>query len=234
MLGNKLKQGSIRSSERRYGAGMATNLSSKAQAELGSLLVNTPELVNLLAMLPKENLNDYPLLQKELSSKHPNTKKYNKALKDKLFTKEEFRDRVFARLDMFAYEMAVAMNTDYLIERVSLIVGDDISKIDELDINEIGTDVLQRVLTDLSSAVCKEIQPKADHPFLAERGRIDHKFWRHADKAYAAYVEGYNTQAALDAWCQLNLHTRCPQSFIRWLKAYGNPAEVAEWMSYVS
>ncbi|MCL1145405.1 hypothetical protein AB4298_18390 [Shewanella sp. 10N.261.52.F9] len=213
---------------------MATTLSSKAQAELGSLMVNTPELIHLLSLLPKENLSEYPLLQKELTSKHPNSKSYNKALKDKVFTKEEFRDRIFARLDVFAYEMAINLNTDYLIERVSLIVGNDIARIDELEINEIGADVLQRILTDLSTDVCKQIQPKGDHPFLAERGRIDHNFWRHADKAYNAYIDGYNTQASLDAWCQLNLHTRCPQSFIRWLKAYGNPAEIAEWMSYVS
>lgn len=213
---------------------MEVKLSQKAQAELGTLMVNTPDLIHLLSLLPKENLSEYPLLQKELTSKHPNSRSYNKALKDKVFTKEEFRDRIFARLDVFAYEMAVNLNTDYLIERVSLIVGDDIARIDELEINEIGADVLQRILTDLSTDVCKQIQPKGDHPFLAERGRIDHSFWRHADKAYNAYMDGYNTQASLDAWCQLNLHTRCPQSFIRWLKAYGNPAEVAEWMSYVS
>ncbi|GIU13172.1 hypothetical protein [Shewanella sp. MBTL60-007] len=213
---------------------MEVKLSQKAQAELGTLMVNTPDLIHLLSLLPKENLSEYPLLQKELTSKHPNSRSYNKALKDKVFTKEEFRDRIFARLDVFAYEMAINLNTDYLIERVSLLVGDDIARIDELEINEIGADVLQRILTDLSTDVCKQIQPKGDHPFLAERGRIDHSFWRHANKAYSAYMDGYNTQASLDAWCQLNLHTRCPQSFIRWLKAYGNPAEVAEWVSYVS
>ncbi|MCG9729130.1 hypothetical protein L1D44_04635 [Shewanella sp. Isolate13] len=213
---------------------MEVKLSQKAQAELGTLMVNTPDLIHLLSLLPKENLSEYPLLQKELTSKHPNSRSYNKALKNKVFTKEEFRDRIFARLDVFAYEMAINLNTDYLIERVSLLVGDDIARIDELEINEIGADVLQRILTDLSTDVCKQIQPKGDHPFLAERGRIDHSFWRHANKAYSAYMDGYNTQASLDAWCQLNLHTRCPQSFIRWLKAYGNPAEVAEWVSYVS
>lgn len=213
---------------------MAVKLSLKAQAELGSLMVNTPDLIHLLSLLPKENLSEYPLLQKELTSKHPNSRSYNKAIKDKVFTKEEFRDRIFARLDVFAYEMAVSLNTDYLIERVSLIVGDDIGRIDELEINEIGADVLQRILTDLSTEVCKQIRPKGDHPFLAERGRIDHKFWRHADKAYDAYIDGYNTQASLDAWCQLNLHTRCPQSFIRWLKAYGDPKEIAEWTRYVA
>ncbi|ABZ75837.1 hypothetical protein Shal_1268 [Shewanella halifaxensis HAW-EB4] len=213
---------------------MEVKLSQKAQAELGTLMVNTPDLIHLLSLLPKENLSEYPLLQKELTSKHPNSRSYNKALKNKTFTKEEFRDRIFARLDVFAYEMAVNLNTDYLVERVSLIVGADIARIDELEINEIGADVLQRILTDLSTDVCKQIQPKGDHPFLAERGRIDHGFWRHADKAYNAYIDGYNTQASLDAWCQLNLHTRCPQSFIRWLKTYGNPKEIAEWMSYVA
>ncbi|GIU36326.1 hypothetical protein L2719_14960 [Shewanella schlegeliana] len=213
---------------------MEVKLSQKAQAELGTLMVNTPDLIHLLSLLPKENLSEYPLLQKELTSKHPNSRSYNKAIKDKAFTKEEFRDRIFARLDVFAYEMAINLNTDYLIERVSLIVGDDINRIDELEINEIGADVLQRILTDLSTDVCKQIQPKGDHPFLAERGRIDHGFWRHADKTYSAYIDGYNTQASLDAWCQLNLHTRCPQSFIRWLKTYGNPKEIAEWMSYVA
>ena len=213
---------------------MTTALSAKAKAELGSLMVNTSELVDLLSLLPREHLSDYPLLQKEIFSKHPNVKGYNKALKDKLFTKEEFRDRIFARLDIFAYEMAVSMNTDYLIERVMLLVGSEINQIDELQINEIGADVLQRILLELSTQVRKQVQPKGDHPFLAERGRIDHSFWRHADKAYDAFKEGYTTQAALDAWCQLNLHTRCPQSFIRWLKTHEDPREINEWIDYVS
>ncbi|WP_076410687.1 hypothetical protein [Shewanella sp. UCD-KL12] len=213
---------------------MTTALSSKAKAELGSLLVNTEELVDLLSMLPKDLLAEYPLLQKELISKHPHTRSYNKALKEKRFTKEEFRDRIFARLDIFAYEMAITINSDYLIERVMLTVGDDINKIDELEMNEIGADVLQRILLDLSTQVRKQTQPKGDHPFLAERGRIDHTFWRHAEKAFDAYNEGYTTQAALDAWCQLNLNTRCPQSFIRWLKANSDPRELNEWNEYVA
>ncbi|AQS39005.1 hypothetical protein Sps_03890 [Shewanella psychrophila] len=212
---------------------MTTTLSEKAKAELGSLMVNTTELVDLLSLLPKEHLNEYPLLQKEIFSKHPKVKGYNKALKEKRFTKEEYRDRIFARLDIFAYEMAVAMNTDYLIDRVMLIVGSEIDRIDDLEINEIGADVLQRILLELSTQVRKQVQPKADHPFLAERGRIDHTFWRHADKAFDAFEEGYTTQAALDAWCQLNLHTRCPQSFIRWLKTHEDPREINEWNEYV-
>ncbi|WP_394392152.1 hypothetical protein [Shewanella woodyi] len=213
---------------------MTTKLSPKAKAELGSLMVNTSELVDLLSLLPKEQLNEYPLLQKELISKHPKVRDYNKAIKEQRFSKEEYRDRIFAKLDLFAYELAISINTDYLVERVNLIVGGDIALIDELGIEEIGADVLQRVLSDLSQHVRKHVQPKGDHPFLAERGRIDHIFWRHAEKAYDAYVEGYNTQAALDAWCQLNLHTRCPQSFIRWMKAYGDPRELNEWNCYTS
>ncbi|RTR34485.1 hypothetical protein [Shewanella atlantica] len=213
---------------------MTTKLSPKAKAELGSLMVNTSELVNLLSLLPKEQLSEYPLLQKELISKHPGVRDYNKAIKDKQFSKEEYRDRIFAKLDLFAYEMAISLNSDYLIERVNLLVGGDIDKIDELEMNEIGADVLQRILNDLSNHVRKQVQPKGDHPFLAERGRIDHKFWRHSDKAFDAYLEGYNTQAALDAWCQLNLNTRCPQSFIRWMKAYGDPRELSEWCSYIA
>ncbi|MBE7215838.1 hypothetical protein MK852_15570 [Shewanella benthica] len=212
---------------------MTTTLSEKAKAELGSLMVNTTELIDLLSLLPKEHLSEYPLLQKEIVSKHPKVKGYNKALKEKRFTKEEYRDRIFARLDIFAYEMALAMNTDYLIERVMLIVGSEIDRIDDLEINEIGADVLQRILLELSTQVRKQVQPKADHPFLAERGRIDHTFWRHADRAFDAFEEGYTTQAALDAWCQLNLHTRCPQSFIRWLKTHEDPREINEWNEYV-
>lgn len=184
---------------------MARNLSSIAQAELGQLMVNSESLTALLALLPKEYLADYPTLQKELVSKHPNIKNYKKALKEKQFTKEEYRNRVFARLDVFAYDIACTINSDYLIERINLLVGGEIDKIDELTITEIGADVLQRILSDLSNHVGKQMEPKGEHPFLAERGRIDHIFWRHADKAYAAYQEGYNTQAALDAWCQLNL-----------------------------
>lgn len=211
---------------------MTTKLSANAKTELGNLMVNTSELVELLALLPKEHLHNYPVLQKELISKHPNIRAYKKALKDKSFTKEEYRDRIFARLDMFAYEMGCNLNTDYLLERIALLTGDDIAKIDELALHEIGSDVLQRILTDLSNQVCKQIEPKGDHPFMAERGRIDHIFWRHADKAFDAYQEGYNTQAALDAWCQLNLKTRCPQSFIRWMKTFGDPRELNEWHQY--
>ncbi|NKF51953.1 hypothetical protein G3R49_15415 [Shewanella sp. WXL01] len=212
---------------------MTTKLSANAKAELGTLLVNSSELVDLLSLLPKEHLKDYPLLQKELVSKHPHVKDFNKAIKDKQFTKEEYLDRILARLDGFAYDMAVSSNLDYLIERVKLLVGADIDKIDEMTLNEIGADILQRVLIDLSTQVRKHVQPKADHPFMAERGRIDHVFWRHADKAYNAYKEGYTTQAALDAWCQLNLNTRCPQSFIRWMKAYGDPTEISDWQEYI-
>lgn len=211
---------------------MAHILSTEAQAELGQLMVNSDCLTELLALIPKEHLESYPALQKELISKHPNVKSYKKALRDKTFSKEEYRDRIFARLDLFAYDIACGMNTDYLIERINLLVGDKIEHIDELTINEIGTDVLQRILSDMSNNVCKQIEPKGEHPFLAERGRIDHIFWRHADKAYAAFQEGYNTQAALDAWCQLNLKTRCPQSFIRWLKVHGNPSDIPQWCRY--
>ncbi|BAJ01931.1 hypothetical protein [Shewanella violacea] len=210
------------------------SLSAKAKIELGSLLVNQDELAGLLALLPKEHLSNYPLLQKELFIKNPNTKNYNKALKDGNFSKNEYRDRIFARLDIFAYEIACSMNTDHLVERVILMAGDDMSIIDELQIEDIGAEVIQRVLMDLSANVRKQVQPKGDHPFLAERGRIDHKFWRHADKAHAAFVEGYSTQAALDAWCQLNLNTRCPQSFIRWTKSHEDPRSVMEWVEYAA
>ncbi|USD37727.1 hypothetical protein [Ferrimonas sp. SCSIO 43195] len=211
---------------------MTHTLSANAKSELGKLLVDTPELIDLLALLPKEQLQSYPTLQKELISKHPNVRLYKRALKEGYFSKEEFRDRVFARLDMFAYELATTMNTDYLMERISLLVGDEIDRIDELSLQEMGTDVIHRILGDLSQQVFKHTEPKGDHPFLAERGRIDHGFWRHADRAFDAFLDGYTTQAALDAWCQLNLHTRCPQSFIRWLKVHGDPRELAEWREY--
>lgn len=211
---------------------MTMKLSQNAKLELGTLMVNTDELTDLLTLLPKERLAQYPQLQKELFSKHPKVKAYNKAIKDKRFSKEEYLDRIFARLDIFAYELAIEMNNDFLIDRVRLIVGDDIDQIDELSIPDIGADVIGRILSGMANQVNKQFSPKTEHPFLAERGRIDHSFWRHADKAYLAFEEGYVTQAALDAWCQLNLNTRCPQSFIRWLKTHGDPRELNSWLQY--
>ncbi|ACJ31501.1 hypothetical protein swp_4880 [Shewanella piezotolerans WP3] len=212
---------------------MKSTLSTKANAELGTLIINTADLMQLLSLLPKNYLADYPILQKELTSKHPNTRRFNQALKNQRFSKEEYRDRILARLDSLAYDVVISTNIDYLIERIYLLVGDDINRIDELTMSDIGVDILQQVLNALSHGFRKSTLPKGEHPFLAERGRIDHKFWRHADKGFDAFCNGYTTQAALDAWCQLNLHTRCPQSFLRWVKVYGDPRELCDWVNYV-
>ncbi|WP_096086208.1 hypothetical protein [Agaribacterium haliotis] len=183
-------------------------LSTDAEHELGKLLVNQDKLLSALSHLP------------------------GAALKNGDFTREEYQDRILARLDIFAYELAKSLKLDFLVERVSQVAGDDLEAIDELSIADIGIETLQRLLSAICSELPRHTAPKGAHPFLAERGRIDHKFWRKADAAYDAYQEGYCKQAALDAWCQLNLGTRCPQSFIRWLKTWGDPRELIEWVNY--
>lgn len=212
---------------------MSRALSENAKSELGNLIINSDDLVNLLAQLPKEALHNYPLLQKELVSKHPNVKKYKKALKSGKFTKEEYRDRILSRIDVFSYNQACELNLSYLTDKVNMLVGDDIDQIDELEIPDIGVEIIWRILRDVCTHLFKKAQPKNEHPFLADRGRIDHKFWKHAEKAYQAYNDGYHTHASLDAWCQLNLQTRCPQSFIRWIKLHGDPRDVELWQQYL-
>ncbi|WP_204378447.1 hypothetical protein [Agaribacterium haliotis] len=207
-------------------------LSKDAQQELGSLLVNQSDLLVVLSFLPGGALDEYPSLQKELHLSHPKIKAYRSALKNGDFTQDEYVDRILARLDIFAYEIAKSLKLDFLVERVAQLVGDELEAIDELSIADIGIESLQRILSGISSELPKRVAPKGDHPFLAERGRIDHRFWRKADAAYDAYNDGYSKQAALDAWCQLNLGTRCPQSFIRWLKVWGDPRELIEWVDY--
>lgn len=60
---------------------------------------------------------------------------------------------------------------DFLVERVATLVGHDIEKIKSLTIEEIGADLLSKLINLYGTAIYSTQQTKPSYPFLATKGR---------------------------------------------------------------
>lgn len=208
------------------------SLTGKAKSELGELIVEQDDLLKLLASADPNLLKDYPHLKASLANS-PQLKQYNAALRNGKFTRTEFMYQIFSMLDVQGYAILQQMNNlDFLEQKVISLVADDIEAISSLTIEQIGKETISQVLMLMSHFVYQMNKEKVQHPFLATKGRVDFSFWRHADQAYDAYSEGYNSHYKLDTWCRSNIDTRCPQSFPRWIREFGDPRLVQAWVDW--
>ncbi|MGR5286002.1 hypothetical protein ACP3V5_11825 [Vibrio maritimus] len=199
--------------------------------ELGKLLVNQEALLDVLAK-SHSSLNDYPELQDYLARKNPNVVNYNRALREGQFTKQEFLDEIGERLNWLAYELQPHIDMDFLTERVASLVGGDIEKIKALTIEEIGADLLSKLVNLYGGALYSIQQSKPSYPFLATKGQVDHAFWKQSHLAYDAWSDGYQSHYKLTNYCQDKFDCKAPQSSVRFFRQFGDPRDIPEWREY--
>lgn len=203
-------------------------MNNEAENQLGKLLINQEKLIDVLAQNPSA-LDEYPDLQTHVTKKHPNIIAYNKMTKEQ---QSDFYEAFDERLGWLAYELAQDMRLDFLVQRAALLCGDDIQKVSSLTVQDIGYETLLRYLNILSGAIQSHLEPKPSYPFLAEKGRLDHSFWKHADKAFDAFNDGYASHYKLSLWCETNIGTRAPQSSVKFFKTFGDVRDIPEWREY--
>ncbi|MPY26554.1 hypothetical protein FM037_11715 [Shewanella psychropiezotolerans] len=203
-------------------------MNNEAQIQLGKLLINQEKLLDLLAQNPSA-LDEYPDLQSHVIKKHPNIIAYNKMSKEQ---QSDFYEAFDERLAWLAFELAQDLKIDFLTQRAALLCGGNIQKVSSLTISEIGYEPLAKYLNMLSGAVQGHLEPKPSYPFLAEKGRLDHQFWKNADKAFDAFMDGYGSHYKLSLWCETNIGTRAPQSAPKFFKTFSDPRNIPEWIEY--
>ncbi|USD62800.1 hypothetical protein J4N45_25935 [Vibrio sp. SCSIO 43140] len=206
-------------------------MNESVKNELGRLLVNQEALLEVLSK-SHSSLTDYPELQDYLARKNPNVTKYNRALREGQFTRQEFLDEIGERLNWLAYELQPQIDMDFLVERVATLVGHDIEKIKSLTIEEIGADLLSKLINLYGTAIYSTQQTKPSYPFLATKGQVDHEFWKQSHIAYDAWVEGYQSHYKLTNYCQDKLDCKAPQSSVRFFRQFGDPRDIPEWREY--
>ncbi|ELR63587.1 hypothetical protein C942_03604 [Photobacterium marinum] len=206
-------------------------MNEKARTDLGLLLTDQEKLLDVLSH-NVQCLEQFPDLQTYLLREKPESKAFNKALKEDKFTKDEVLDLIFERLDWIGWEIRLELNCDFLLNRVASIVGDDISKIDKLGIKDFGANNLYKLLNMVSDAVLTHEEIKPSFPFLSEKGHANPLFWKKADIAYSAWVSGYSSHWKLNQYFKDKFDVAVPQSAIRFFKQYGNPIDWLEWREY--
>jgi len=207
-------------------------MDSKAKTDLGRLMVDQDKLLEVFSRNISA-LDQYPDLQKHLSEKTDNVKAFRKAIRDGRFDTEQVLDEVGDRLNIIAYELRPSIDMGFLLDRVAMLVGDDIDKISGLQIEDFGADNLSKVLHALGHAVHLSQRPAPNYPWRAERGRGDKGFYAKLDEVYQAWLNGYRSHFKLNVWCQDNLDMKCPQSVPRFFKNHGSPAEIQDWVEWV-
>ncbi|USD66914.1 hypothetical protein [Vibrio sp. SCSIO 43136] len=207
-------------------------MDSKAKSDLGKLLVDQDKLLEVFSK-NINSLDEYPDLQRYLSEKTDNVKAFKKAIKTGTFTRDEMLDEIGERLNMIAYELRPKIEMNFLLERVAMLVGDDIDKVKTLQIEDFGTDTLSKLLHAIGNAAYQSQQTIKSYPWRAERGRGDKQFYAKLDEVYKAWQEGYSSHYKLNTWCQTNLDMKCPQSVPRFFKSNGNPSEIQDWVDWV-
>ncbi len=205
------------------------SLTDKAKTELGALIIEQDDLLKLLASADPKLLKHYPNLKASLANS-PQLKRHNTAIRNGKFTRSEFMYQVFSMLDVHGYALLQQMsNLEFLEHKIISLVGDDIDAIAALTLEQVGEETISKVLMLMSHFVYEINKEKPKHPFLASKGRVDIGFWRNADQVFDAFEQGYQSHYKLDLWCRNNIGTRCPQSFPRWLKEFGDPKLIKEW-----
>ncbi|MDG3086416.1 hypothetical protein P7F88_09960 [Vibrio hannami] len=198
-------------------------------AEFGQLIASQEKLLTILAN-NQSALDEFPKLREYVAERNPNTRAYNKLSKAK---KQEFYEILDARIFWLGYESSQELyknaKLNFLIERVALLVGDDLSKINSLTVQDIGAEILVKYLNLISNSLIAQDEPRPSFPWMAEKGRWDPQFWANAHLAFDAWNSGYASHYKLDSWCQDNIDCRAPQSSIKFFKVFGDPREIPEW-----
>ncbi|CAH0525505.1 hypothetical protein [Vibrio hippocampi] len=206
----------------------------EARQQFGLLLTDHEKLLDILAS-SVDMLEDYPELRAFLVEKNEQSVSFRTAIRKKTFSKDDYRDEILARLDTLGYDICTSngFDMDFIINHVASICGDDIGKIQSLNVKQLNASNLSKLLHMMSLAVYAEVDDKPNEfPFLSIRGQANVKFWRKLDEVHIAYINGYSTHWKLNSWCKDSLGLSCPQSAIRFFKRYGDPSDVIEWVEW--
>ena len=207
-----------------------------AKLEFADLITDQSKLLGLISQVSPQALKQYPALQKHLVIQSEKNKELQAAIKAGSFTETQWDLELYRLLDTIGYELVQNIDTTALSNRVVNLVGADITSIETLTIQDLGSEVLAELLIKMANTVIDSTKIKViRYPFLAEKGRIDHGFWKHAHKAYDAYTqEGYSSHYKLNMWCEANIGTRAPQSSPKFFKTFGDPRSLPEWVEYAN
>ncbi len=207
-------------------------MDNNTRAELGDILTDQSKLLELLA----SNINaleSYPNLQAYLSSNNQNSISYRKALREKKFTKEDYRYAILELLDWFGYKACIDLDMDFIINQVAEKVGDDIDAIKSLTIKDLGAANISRLLHMMGEAIYAQVDDQPSFPWEATKGQTNHAFWRKCHLAYDAMMhEGYSSHYKINQWCQATLGVSCPQSFPKFARTYGDPRLIESWRTW--
>ncbi|GAM56016.1 hypothetical protein JCM19231_5653 [Vibrio ishigakensis] len=204
-------------------------MEQKAKQQLGQLMVEQEKLLELLSYNPNA-LDDYPDLQAHIMDKNEKAVAYRRAIRNKQLTKEDYRDAILERIDYIGYELCTTqLDLDFLINRVATQIGDDIEAAKNLSIKDIGPDILSKLLHQLGNAVYASQESKPSYPWMSTKGQANPRFWKIAHKAYDLMNEGYATHWKLNSVFKDRHDMAVPQSFPRFVRAYGDPRDIPEW-----
>ena len=206
-------------------------MDDKAKQQLGQIMVEQENLLAILSANPSA-LDEYPELQRYVVDKNHQAIAYRRALRNKQFSKEEYRDAILARIDEISFDMCLQLDLDFLVNRVANKVGDDIEAIKELSIKDLGADTLSKLLHMLGNAAYSAQSSKVSYPWMSLKGQANPKFWQKAHKAFDLMQEGYSTHWKLNSVFQDRFGVAVPQSFPRFVRAYGNPRDIPEWRTW--
>ncbi|WP_375750782.1 hypothetical protein [Vibrio sp. HN007] len=206
-------------------------MDQKAKQQLGELIVEQDKLLEILSFSTTA-LENYPDLQAHVMEKNQNAVAFRRAIRNKDFTKEDFRDAILERVDFIGYEICISLDLDFLINRVAIQVGDDIEAIKTMTIKELGPDMLSKLLHQVGSAVYSTQDAKPSYPWKSTKGQANPKFWMNAHKAFDLMNEGYSTHWKLNSVFKDKYDISVPQSFTRFARAYGDPRDIAEWREW--
>ncbi|MDK9777996.1 MULTISPECIES: hypothetical protein [unclassified Vibrio] len=207
-------------------------MDTKTRAELGDILTDQEKLLDILAQNPGA-LEAYPNLQSYLTDKNQKSVAYRRAIRNKEFTKEDYRDEILSKLDWFGYKLCTDLDMDFIINNVAAKYGDDINAVRDITLQDIGIDKVSRLLHMMGEAIYSQSEVLPSFPWEAKKGQTNHAFWKKCHLAFDAMMEdGYTSHYKLNEWSQLTLGVSCPQSFPRFARTYGDPRLIESWVKW--
>ncbi|CAM4136529.1 hypothetical protein [Vibrio agarivorans] len=207
-------------------------MDSKTRAELGNILTDQEKLLEILSQNPAA-LEGYPNLQSHVTDKNQKSIEYRRAIRNKEFTKDDYRDEILSKLDWFGYEACCELDMDFIINTVAAKCGADIDAVKHITIEDIGVDRVSRLLHMIGEAMYSKLDSLPSFPWEAKKGQTNHAFWKKCHLAYdAMMIEGYSSHYKLNEWAQLTLGVSCPQSFPRFARTYGDPRLIESWVKW--
>ncbi len=206
-------------------------MNEKSRFQLGQLLTDQDELLDILAQTPNA-LEDYPDLQVYLLEKNQKSVEYRRAIRNKEITKDQYVEAIIARIDWIGSELYMMLNLDFLVGRVASQVGADVEAIKNLSVKEIGIDNLSKLMHLLGAAMHSTQESKISYPWLSVRGQADPAFWRKAHIAYDALNNGYSSHYKINEYFKAKYGIAVPQSFIKFARQCGDPRDIPEWVEF--